>query len=262
MNKKKSDISVSIVTYNNSADFDNRIQPLISMLKSSDISRVYIIDSNSVDDTPLKIKKIAESEPFIEPIFLLDNKGFGYGHNKAISKSHSNYHLVMNLDAIPKSRDTLKKMAKYMDEHSDVHLLSPLIRFPDGSIQYLTRNEPTVLDLGIRFLGPKWFKSRQKSFVNFDTGYDHEQIIYNASGSFMFFRLDYLKEIGGFDEKYFLYMEDTDITKSINDKGKAIFSPDFEVIHEWQRNNHSTKGAIMMLKSMFIYFNKWGWKLW
>ncbi|MGR8829892.1 glycosyltransferase family 2 protein [Leuconostoc citreum] len=77
----------------------------------------------------------------------------------------------------------------------------------------------------------------------------------------MFFRTKSLQYVGGFDERYFLYMEDTDLTKSINQYGNAIFSPDFEVIHEWQRGNHSLSGARLMITSMVKYFNKWGWRL-
>lgn len=57
-------------------------------------------------------------------------------------------------------------------------------------------------------------------------------------------------------------MEDTDLTKSINQRGKAMFLPQFEVIHEWQRGNHSVAGAKLMIVSMIKYFNKWGWKFW
>lgn len=168
----------------------------------------------------------------------------------------------MNLDTTPLSKNIFSEMSRFVNLNDTIDLLSPLVLSPDGSVQLLTRNEPTVFDLGIRLLGPQVFRRRQEKFVNLNNGYDHNQQIYNATGSFMFLKTSTAKQIGGFDERYFLYMEDTDMTKKINEIGLALFSPEFEVMHEWQRNNHSFRGSKQMISSMIKYFNKWGWKLW
>lgn len=261
MTEEYSDVSVSIVTFNNADVLEEKLLHLLKILRVSKVSKIFIVDNASTDNTPKLIQSLAEFEPLIEPVLLNKNKGFGFGHNQAIKLTKSKYHVVMNLDAVPKTSDMLDRMITYLDENVDIDLLSPLVRFPDGNIQYLTRNEPTVFDLSIRFLGTNVFKKRQEAFIHLSDGYDHEQIIHNATGSFMFFRSQTLKNIGAFDERYFLYMEDTDITKKINQNGRAIFSPDFEVIHEWQRGNHTLSGAKLMIRSVVQYFNKWGWKL-
>lgn len=262
MGYKRPTISVSIVTYNDAAIVEDRLRILLPIFKNNNVFKVYIIDSCSTDNTMEKLTNIAATDNIFEICKLEGNKGFGFGHNQAIKKTNADYHVVMNLDTTPSTDNLLVKMSEYMEQNKDIDLLSPLIKFPDNSIQYLTRNEPTIFDLGIRFLGQNWFKKRQQNFVNKTSGYDHEQIIYNASGCFMFLRTKSIKHIGGFDERYFLYMEDTDLTKTINQNGQAIFSPNFEVIHQWQRENHSISGAIFMVKSMIKYFNKWGWRFW
>lgn len=256
------DISVSIVTFNNADVLKNRLEILLPILKENGVHKLIIVDSDSTDKTPIILKYFAESYPMLDLILLSQNRGFGYGHNMAIRQVTSQYHIVMNLDTTPNKSNSLIKMAQYMNNHPDVDLLSPLIRYPNGDIQYLTRNEPTVFDLGIRLLGSNWFKNRQKKFVHLEDGYDHEQKILNATGSFMFLRTETLQRIGGFDERYFLYMEDTDLTKTINENGQAMLLPEFQVIHEWKRGNHSISGARVMIISMIKYFNKWGWKLW
>jgi len=257
-----STVSVSIVTFNNVDILKKRLAVLLPIFKANRVAKLYIVDNFSTDGTSRLLKKISDNEPLLKIIMLDNNKGFGYGHNQAIKETDSQYHIIMNLDTTPQQKDVIFNMGQYMNGHQDVDLLSPLVFFPDGEIQYLTRNEPTVFDLAIRFLGSNWFKKRQDAFVHLTNGYDHEQVIKNATGSFMFLRTSTLKTIGGFDERYFLYMEDTDLTKTINVKGKAIFSPKFEVVHEWQRGNHSIGGAKLMMISMIKYFNKWGWKLW
>lgn len=262
MTKNFSDVSVSIVTFNDNAVLKERLDVLIPIFKASNVAKLFIVDNASTDGTFSVLKEVAEHEPLLKVIPLHDNKGFGFGHNQAINLTDSKYHIVMNLDTTPADEDAIIRMVDYMDIHDDIDLLSPLVRFSNGEVQRLTRNEPTVLDLGIRFLSPNVFRKRQENFVHLTDGYDHEQIILNATGSFMFFRTETLNTIGGFDERYFLYMEDTDLTKEVNQVGKAMFSPDFEVVHEWQRGNHSLNGARFMIISMVKYFNKWGWKLW
>jgi len=255
------EVSISIVTFNDAAILEERMTILLNIFKLNNISKIFIIDNASTDNTSKILEKISNQEPKLKLILLNENNGFGYGHNQAIYRTTSKYHVIMNLDTTPSSDLLLEKMTEYMDNNQNIDLLSPLVKFPNGEIQYLTRNEPTIFDLSIRFLGPKWFKKRQEKFIHVNDGYDHNQKILNATGSFMFFRTKSLQYVGGFDERYFLYMEDTDLTKSINQYGNAIFSPDFEVIHEWQRGNHSLSGARLMITSMVKYFNKWGWRL-
>lgn len=262
MGEQLPNVSVSIVTFNNEKIIKQRLEILLPIFRANNISDVYIVDNHSTDGTSNLLKSISSREPILKIILLDDNKGYGHGHNQAIKVINSQYHIIMNLDATPKQEKMISRMCHYMRNHPEVDLLSPLILFPDERIQYLTRNEPTVLDLAIRFLGPHWFVNRQQKFINLSDGYDHEQVIKNATGSFMFFRTETLKEINGFDERYFMYMEDSDITKTVNKKGKAMFSPEFQVVHEWQRGNHSISGAKIMIMSMIKYFNKWGWKLW
>lgn len=253
--------SVSIVTHNNKTDIEERLGVLRSFFENQLISNVYIVDSNSTDDTVKIVKDYAWKFPKINFIDLPVNRGFGYGHNIAIGQSDSRYHLIMNLDSTPTKNEMLDEMINEMDEDSSIGLLSPLVKFPNGETQLLTRNEPTILDLAIRFLGPSFMKKRQEKFINQKTGYDRPQLILNATGSFMFLRMDVLKQINGFDERYFLYMEDTDLTKSVNQISKAWFNPKFVITHEWQRDNHSLRGSIQLVASMIKYFNKWGWKV-
>lgn len=167
----------------------------------------------------------------------------------------------MNPDVEIKDIKGFVQAIKFLRSHEDVVLLSPMIKNKsNGNIQLLNRKEPTVFDLFIRFVGTNFFKNRQEMFVKKGYGYDHIQTDENATGSFMLIRTKTLKLIGGFDTKFFMYFEDTDLTKRLSQKGKVLFYPYFTVIHGWKRENHSIKGMIPMIRSMFTYFNKWGWK--
>lgn len=252
--------SVSIVTYNNGKEIIKKLNSLISFFSDEFIQEIIIVDNNSTDDTLKKAEMFALKLSKVTIIPLTKNEGFGHGHNVAMQQSNSDYHLVMNLDVVPENPKVVSSMVKIMEDNYNIGLLSPLVKFPSGEIQLLTRNTPTVLDLAIRFLGPNILKKRQEKFVNLQTGYTQKQIIYNATGSFMFLRKKVIDQIGGFDERFFLYMEDTDLTRTINTVSEAWFYPQFVINHEWQRKNHSFKGSIQLMVSMIKYFNKWGWK--
>jgi GT2 family glycosyltransferase len=82
----------------------------------------------------------------------------------------------------------------------------------------------------------------------------------NLSGCFMFMRTTALKEVGGFDEGYFMYLEDVDLVRRINEKYSTIYNPEVFICHAYAKESY--KGSKLMryhIRSAFYYFNKWGW---
>ena len=255
-------LSFTVVTYNNEDRIKNLIENIQKAVTKDQTATIFVVDNGSVDLTVKEVGNLQKDYPNIR-LIQSENKGFGAGHNAVIPYLTSDYHVVVNPDiTIPSSKE-LGKMIDYMNKHSEVGLLSPLILNVDGSIQKLFKRNPTVLDLGIRFISPKLMKKRQDWFVRENSGYKNAARIEYASGSFMFFRTSVFKELNGFDERYFMYLEDADITRRVNEFSEAIFLPDSFVIHEWQRASHKKiKYTLVTVDSMIKYFNKWGWKAW
>jgi GT2 family glycosyltransferase len=80
------------------------------------------------------------------------------------------------------------------------------------------------------------------------------------SGCFMFFRTTALKEIGLFDERIFMYIEDADITRRMHKKYKTIFLPSVTVYHHYAKGSYKNfKLMLYNIHGAVIYFNKWGW---
>jgi hypothetical protein len=76
----------------------------------------------------------------------------------------------------------------------------------------------------------------------------------------MFSRLDILREVGGFDENFFMYVEDIDLTRRMHQKSKTIYLPDIEVEHGLARGSYKlSKLMLFHINSAIYYFNKWGW---
>lgn len=255
----KKSLSFAIVTYNNSKIIAKTIKSVIENIPEEYAYTFYIIDNNSTDDTIDVVKRISGN---IEVIKLSENNGFGYGHNIALKYIDTNYHFVVNPDISVESKDEIRKIISYMDDNPDVGMVSPLILNDDHTIQYLCKRNPTVFDMLIRRLSPNLFKNRQDKYMLLDTGYNKIMQIDYASGCFMVFDTELFKKLKGFDDSFFMYLEDADITRRVNQVSKAVFYPFSQVIHSWERGGHkSIKLAWITIKSMVIYFKKWGWKL-
>lgn len=221
MNEEK--LSIGVVTYNSEKQIKNLLLNLIEVLEGNIEYKIYVADNGSIDRTAEIVnyyKKIYKKIIFIQ---TKSNRGFGAGNNTIMRFINSDYHIVMNPDVHISSFDELKRMLAYLEKNRNVGLLSPLVKNKDMSIQRLYKYNPTVIDLLIRFISPRLFKSRQDWFVRLNSGYNKVGHIDFASGSFMVFRTSVFKQIGGFDDRYFMYMEDADITRSVNKISDAIF---------------------------------------
>lgn len=254
-------LSFSVVTYNNENEIKSLLRNLVTILQNKVSYDIYVIDNASQDRTADLVKKESNHNKSIHLIKNKKNLGFGAGHNSVMGDLKSTYHVVINPDVQITSFVEISKMISFLKGHKNVGLLSPLILNTDGSIQRLYKREPTVFDLLIRFVSPNFFKKRQNEFVRMESGYKEIGRIDYASGAFMMFRTEIFKAINGFDERYFMYMEDADITRKVNKIATSVFYPKAFVIHEWQRESHKKiKHVIYSVVSLCKYFSKWGWK--
>ena len=80
-----------------------------------------------------------------------------------------------------------------------------------------------------------------------------------CTGSFSAVDTVAFKAVGGFDEDYFMYVEDADLTQKMRTRGKAYLVPQYTAIHAWHRAAHrSLKPFLWQLHSLLRYFSKWG----
>ncbi len=254
-------VSVCIVTYNSRDIIERTISSILEETKGVKLD-FFVVDNASTDRTP---EFIRAHFPEVTVIENRTNLGFGAAHNKVIPKLKSKYHIVVNPDIILKDNAILK-LCDYADEHENIGLLSPQIKFDDGRIQQLGKRNPTF-----RYLGSHWFHKGDipsKTMIEYcmlDVPDNEVAEISNATGCFMFFRTEAFKELGGFDERFFMYLEDCDIARRVSEsrKYKALFYPMAEVTHLWERGSKRNKKLLAIhIHSIISYFLKWGIKIW
>lgn len=218
---------------------------------------LYLVD-NSTDDY---LKGVVQGDN-VTYIHSKKNIGYGKGHNLVLKSvlNTSRYHLVINPD-ITFSSDILSKLISYMNNQPEVGLLMPKILSQDGDIQYLSKLIPTPLNLIIRMALPRWvFKSKRERYQLEFTDYNSVIEAPFLSGCFMFLRTRALKEVGNFDDRFFMYTEDLDLSRRIHEKYKTVYYPEVEIIHEHAKESfNSIKYLFIHTISAIKYFNKWGW---
>lgn len=256
-----SDINISIVLFKNNL---NKVKKAInSCLLSNLPQKIYLIDNSPTDE----LMDLSKLDNKIIYIFNNANLGFGKGHNIALRKSIEEnvpYHLVLNPD-VYFGEGVLEELYDYMEKNPDIGLIMPKVLYPDGNIQYLCKLLPAPFDLfGRRFLNfppfKKMVEKRNEIYELRFTGYNKIMEVPYLSGCFMFIRTKVLEKVGLFDERFFMYLEDTDLSRRIHKVSKTIFYPYVHIYHEYGKGSYKNKKLLKYhVESAIKYFNKFGW---
>jgi GT2 family glycosyltransferase len=250
-------VSISVVLYNTS---EERYQKLYSCIEHSKIINRFFV----VDNSPVACVN-NYNKHFVEYFSCPQNLGFGQGHNLAIQRvlNESDYHFVINPDVVF-TDDVVGCIVDYMSKHPDIGLLMPKVVYPDGSPQNLCKLLPSPFDLfSRRFLGHISPELVRRIDDRYELGFwNHESIaeVPALSGCFMAIRISALREAGLFDPRFFMYMEDYDLSRRIGSVSKTVFFPGATVVHDFAKESYHTAAATHIhVRSAIKYFNKWGW---
>lgn len=249
-------VNVSIVTYKVDR---NELKRCLESLDSNIVSSIYIVDNASEPALETFLKK------FPKVIYIAsENVGYGAAHNKAIRATLSSpeitHHIVLNSD-ICFNPEILEELLHIAGLCPAVGIIQPKLTNPDGSLQYTARALPSPFDLILRrFLPASWFGKIRKEYLL--QHLNHNKII-NApylQGSFMFISVNALKQCGLFDERYFMYPEDIDLTRRINTRFYTIYYPFVHAVHNHRQASYkSFKMLWVHIYNICKYFHKWGW---
>ncbi len=224
-------ITIIIVNYNVKYFLRQCLQSILNSDYSGAVE-IIVVDNNSQDGSDVMM---AEEFPSIQYIYNTDNKGFSKANNQAIKIAAQPYTLILNPDTILQE-DTLSICAQYLDKHSEVGAVG--VKMVDGSGTYLPESKrgfPTPLNSIYKLSGLSRLFPRSKVFNYYYQGHlsDSEvNPIEVLTGAFTFAKTDLLQKIGGFDEDYFMYGEDIELSYQIKKTGQAIhYLPTTQIIH-------------------------------
>jgi GT2 family glycosyltransferase len=257
-------VTASLVTYKQTSE---ELAPLVQSLRDSSQIAAWIVVDNSAEEMP---KAAAALRQYIEEsggVYCASaNLGFGAGHNRgfqSLRDCQADLHLFVNPD-ITFSSDVVSTLISVMDNHPNVGRVMPKVVYPDGRLQRLNKLSPTPFDLFFRrFLPDSLLKAVYRDEANYELPNSYDSVVLNVpfhSGCFIFMRRSIFEVAGSFDERYFMYLEDADLSRTTQRFADNLYWPFVTVIHGHERGAHKNlKLTWVAMRSSVLYFNKWGW---
>ena len=259
------ELSACIVVYNGAEEALRAAQTVLDCTRRHPLT-LYLVDNASPDGSGQRLTRAAADGTLrtapgqqVQVLCRTQNGGFGTGHNTVLSLLHSRVHFILNPD-IQLTADTLSDLADWMVQHPGVVMARPALTFPDGQPQRLPLRRCNVRAMVYRQLPClKFWAKYNERYLMADRDLTQPTEIEFCTGSFSAVETAAFKAVGGFDEHYFMYVEDADLTQKVLQKGTVWLAPQFSAIHAWHRAPMRDAGKFkMQLVSMGRYFKKWG----
>jgi len=261
------DVSIIILNYN-TKDF---LLPCVSGIAENTKNLDYeiiIVDNASEDGSAKYVKeKIMPSFKNVKLIETGGNFGFAKGNNIGIKSSKGKYVLIINSDILIMD-NAIRKMFEFMESNKKAGIAGPRLTHPDGSLQYFCYNFPTKKVLIYRRTPLARFKFAQKEIKKYlmaDWDHKENRKVDWVQGSCMIVRKSAIEEAGLMDERFFMFMEDTDWCRSFWNLGWEVwYIAEVEIVHYHARSSAGkiyktlfNKLSWIHLSSANKYFKKW-----
>ena len=237
MSSSASPLKASFVTVNyKMPDFIRQLFEGVEAAKWTFPFEYILVDNYSGDGVPAMVR---ERFPWVKVRENINN-GFGAGNNLAFREATGEYVILLNPD-LTVFPGEMEKWIEWMDAHPAVGISGPRTLNPDRSDQTSCYRFPSLLMPVYRrtFLGnTSWGKRYVKNFLMEEMDRTKEQEVDWVQGSAMCIRRSVLEKLGGFDERFFMYLEDADLCRQVWAAGARVaYTPVATVVHYHRRQS-------------------------
>jgi GT2 family glycosyltransferase len=251
-------LTIVILNYNTAEWMKKVLQSLqkYHLSQSKYETQVVMVDNGSADDSVSVVKK---QFPWVEVIEAGENKGFAGGNNLALRQLKTKYGMLLNSDTEFSEKTQLDKILEYMEEHSEVGMVTPRLDLTNGKIDLAShRGEPTpwaslTYFTGLSKLFPKvpLFAQYHQTYKNFAEVHEVDA----CSGAAMIFSKAAIEKVGLLDEDFFMYAEDLDWCKRLRDAGyKIVYFPDSVITHHKYKSGRGNKDKKLAKKTAHHFY--------
>jgi hypothetical protein len=265
-------ISVAMVVHQpDTVQLQRTLQALDAALAMSEVSSCVMIADNTPPSGRLSV---AQQQRLLALVphaterqwqILQGNRGFGAGHNALLALTASDCHLVLNPD-LELAVNALHEGLAYLQQHPQTVLVAPRVCDEQGNQQFLGKRYPSVWVLLLRAFAPAWLRNRNETLLAHYEARDLQTqpvpaALPIASGACMLCRTAALKAAGGFDERYFLYFEDFDLSMRLHAQGQLVFLPSLQAVHHGgYAARKGWRHIAWFAASAARFFNRFGWR--
>ncbi len=239
----------------------------VEALKAQTISdrlEILIVDNHSEDDSVGYLRNRARFSGTGAILENPVNAGYGKGNNLGLSHAHGEFTLIINPDTRLEPAG-LERMIAMINKDPSIGILAPRLVFDDGIVRESARTFPGVSDLIVKRTAlRRLFPSRMKRYLQHDRGNEPQDVDWVA-GACLLARTSLLKDLGGFDPRFFLFFEDTDLCRRTWQAGKrVVYLPSVTASDSRHRLSDgglfsffTRKTVRIHLWSAVLYFWKW-----
>ncbi|MDD5290058.1 MAG: glycosyltransferase family 2 protein [Patescibacteria group bacterium] len=232
---------------------------------------IIVVDNNSHDKMEQILKERFGAELHngqIKFLPLRHNRGMGAGNNAGATIAAGQYLLILNPDVVV-TENSIENLVDFLEKNEKVGIVAPKFFYPNKNYQPSRYRFPKIyipafVRTGLGDL--KFGKEKIKKYFMEDVVLEGPHQIDWVRGAAMLIRKNNFQEIGGFDERFFMYLEDTDLCRRFWQKGFEVwYLPEAEMIHYYARTSQKnkwfldifTENTFIHIISWFKYFWKW-----
>ncbi len=251
------DVSIILVSYNTKDLTRDCLKSVYEKTQGVEFE-IFVVDNNSYDGSA---EMIEQEFPDVRLIRNSENKGFGAANNIAIRQCNAKYIFCLNTDTVLLN-NAVKIFFDFMEnsENSNVGACGGQLFDKDMNANYsvnrfIGTDRILFSMFGLKYLFPKYYK--KKYALNILEQYNTITEVDAICGADLFLRKSVIDEVGMFDEDYFMYFEETDLCKRIQQAGYLVmFLPEVKIIHYAGGSTVKKKININHLKSILLYYKK------
>ncbi len=256
-------LSIIIVSYNVKHYLEQCLHSVFRAITPDIPTEVFVVDNASHDNSPAHIEQQfpQEQHPHLHIIKNARNVGFGKANNQAVTKAKGEYILFLNPDTIL-AENTLRTTIEHADKHPELGGLGTMMLYANGKFANESRRGlPTPWTALCKMSGLCSFFPQSKTFGRYYMGYLNKEKpaeIEIISGAFFLVRKSAIDETGPFDEKFFMYGEDIDLSFRLLQKGYKNHYIPAPIIHYKGESTHKStfRYVHIFYSAMLIFFKK------
>tara|TARA_Y100000310_G_C20631730_1_gene789010 strand:- start:967 stop:1767 length:801 start_codon:yes stop_codon:yes gene_type:complete len=227
---------------------------------------ILVIDNHSDDESVGVLRNRIGDHPQVRIIETPGNHGFGYGYNTGVRYASGEFILINNPDKTMPP-EGLEKLVSRMQSDETIGILAPKLVHADGTNRLSIRRFPHLIDIISRrsFLG-KICPGCLRRYLMLDKDTEQMQEVDWVVGGCFLIRRDLFEQLGGFDERFFLFFEDTDLCRRVGKSGKKIvYDPSVAVGDKKNRLSGQSFVDLFLKKTGRIHISSalkyfWKWK--
>ncbi len=266
------DLNIVLLNYECKNDIMQAVASLVKDLENCKYDVQLTVVDNSENRDSLK-SEVNTKYSQVRYIDSRGNVGFGKGNNNGFRATEARYYFALNRDTIiPENSQTIERLIKFMDSHPKIGCIGPKLVNMDGSLQYSCYrfDLPSILIKPLKQINfdkkYKWVKKHADKLIMKDFDHNETRPVDWVLGAAMMVRKEVVDQIGFFDDRYFMYLEDCDWCRRMWDKGWPVYYVhDIVIKHAHARESAKVPGILKALfknKLARIHLNSWFKFLW